>query len=104
MAKENLAEKPENYDITAEVKASTVMSETEVQETITSNSNDNMEGLQTPPKGDTTDAEDVADPQQWIKAQKQIILTGDNLPECIKDLSLDEIFENASSHLKNWRS
>lgn len=93
MAKENLAEKPENYDITAEVKASTVMSETEVQETITSNSNDNMEGLQTPPKGDTTDAEDVADPQQWIKAQKQIILTGDNLPECIKDLSLDEIFE-----------
>lgn len=32
MAKENLAEKPENYDVTAEVKASAVMTETEVQE------------------------------------------------------------------------
>lgn len=94
MAKENLAEKPENYDVTAEVKASAVMTETEVQGTVTSNvNNNNKEGPQTPPKGDTTDAEDVADPQQWIKAQKQIILTGDNLPECIKDLSLDEIFE-----------
>ena len=34
MTENNLAEKPENYDITAEVKASAVMTETEVQETV----------------------------------------------------------------------
>lgn len=65
MISKNLAEKPQNYDLTDEVKASTVMTETEVQETVASNINDNMEGPQTPPKGGSTDvdAEDVADSQ-----------------------------------------
>lgn len=45
MSETNLAEEAENFDVTAEVKASTVMSETEVQETVTSNvNNNNKEG------------------------------------------------------------
>ena len=61
MAKENLAEKPENYDVTAEVKASAVMTETEVQGTVTSNvNNNNKEGPQTPPQGENAAPENVS--------------------------------------------
>lgn len=49
MAKENLAEMPENYDMMDEVKASTVMTEPEVQATVASNVNDNQKGGK--PKG-----------------------------------------------------
>ena len=44
MAKENLAEMPENYDMMDEVKASAVMNETEEQKIVASNVNDNQEG------------------------------------------------------------
>lgn len=47
MTETSLAVKPENYDVTAEVKASAVMTEPEVQATVTSNVNDNI------PEGDT---------------------------------------------------
>ena len=46
MAKENLAEMPENYDMMDEVKASAVMNETEEQKIVASNVNDNQEVLQ----------------------------------------------------------
>lgn len=52
MAKENLAEMPENYDMMDEVKASAVMNETEEQKIVASNVNDNQEGENPPsPKG-----------------------------------------------------
>ena len=52
MLKNNLAEKHENYDMADDVKASTFMTETEVQATVASNVNDNREGVfPLPPKG-----------------------------------------------------
>lgn len=43
---------PENYDMADDVKASTFMTETEVQATVASNVNDNREGdFPPPPKG-----------------------------------------------------
>lgn len=48
MAKENLAEMPENYDMMDEVKASAVMNETEEQKIVASNVNDNQEGENPP--------------------------------------------------------
>ena len=44
MTENNLAEMPENYDMADDIKASTVMTEPEVQATVASNVNDNMEG------------------------------------------------------------
>ncbi len=74
MCKNNLAEKAENFNMTDDVIASTVMTETEVQETVASNINDNMEGPKTPPKGGSTDvdAEDVADSQPKAEDTKPL--------------------------------
>ncbi len=52
MTETNLAEMPENYNMTDEVKTSAVMTEPEVQATVASNVNDNQEGDFFPsPKG-----------------------------------------------------
>lgn len=94
MAEDNLAQEVEFYDEAETIKASSTMNEQEVENLSGSNVNDNTpKETQIPPKGNTTDTEDVADPQQGLKSQEQIILAEDNLPECIEDLSLDEIFE-----------
>ena len=104
MAKENLAEKPENYDITAEVKASAVMTETEVQETVDSNANDNMEGPQTPPKGDNAALENVvskenvngdvlsAKPLTFAEVAKAKQLSPERLKEIIDAAENDNLF------------
>lgn len=44
MLKDNLAEMPENYDMADDVKASTIMTDPEVQATVASNVNDNQDG------------------------------------------------------------
>lgn len=84
MTETSLAVKPENYDVTAEVKASAVMTEPEVQATVTSNVNDNIpEGDNPPPKGDAAgvDAKNMAD------TQKQE-------PENIKPLTFEDIINS----------
>lgn len=94
MAEDNLAQEVEFYDEAETIKASSTMNEQEVENLSGSNVNDNTpKETQIPPKGNTTDTEDVADPQQGLKSQEQIILAEDNLPECIEDLSLDEILK-----------
>lgn len=125
MKKVNLAEKAENINMTDEVKASTVMTKTEVQKTVASNVNDNNipEGPQTPPKGDTTDvnAEAVTNPHQKpedIKSLtfKDIISKNQLSPELLDDiiksakndnlfptcnLSKDDLLETINN-LRSW--
>ena len=100
MTENNLAEKPENYDITAEVKASAVMTETEVQETVTLNVNDSniQEGPQTPPKGKVEDKEtangDVSNvtPLTFAEVAKAKQLSPERLKEIIDAAENDNLF------------
>lgn len=84
MLKNNLAEKPENYDMADDVKASTFMTETEVQATVASNVNDNREGdFPLPPKGGAA-----------TKAVEENTVNKDD-PDISRPLSIEDIhFQN----------
>ena len=106
MIENNLAMEPENYDVTAEVKASVVMSETKVKETVDSNVNDNniQEGPQTPPKGDNAASENVvskenvngdvlsAKPLTFAEVAKAKQLSPERLKEIIDAAENDNLF------------
>lgn len=83
MAKENLAEMPENYDMADDVKASTFMTETEVQATVASNVNNNREGdFPLPPKGGAA-----------TKAVEENTVNKDD-PDISRPLSIEDIIKN----------
>ena len=106
MVENNLAMEPENYDVTAEVKASVVMSETKVKETVTLNVNDSniQEGPQTPPKGDNAALENVvskenvngdvlsAKPLTFAEVAKAKQLSPERLKEIIDAAENDNLF------------
>ena len=83
MLKNNLAEMPENYDMADDVKASTFMTETEVQATVASNVNDNREGdFPPPPKGGAA-----------TKAVEENTVNKDD-PDISRPLSIEDIIKN----------
>lgn len=74
---------PENYDMADDVKASTFMTETEVQATVASNVNDNREGdFPPPPKGGAA-----------TKAVEENTVNKDD-PDISRPLSIEDIIKN----------
>lgn len=111
MSETNLAEMPENYDVTAEVKASAVMTETEVQETVTSNvNNNNKEGDCPPPKGASTDVEAENKTETWQQKSEDVkslafedvinsyTFSPEQLDDIIRSASNDNLFPVGSSN------
>lgn len=104
MAKENLAEMPENYDMMDEVKASAVMNETEEQKIVASNVNDNQEGENPPsPKGGAAtkaveentvneNARDISQPLTVEDIVKSKQLSPEMLAEIINAAKNDNLF------------
>lgn len=104
MSSSNLAIEPDYIDVTAEVKASTVMTKPEVQATVASNVNDNREGdFPLPPKGGAAtkaveentvneNASDISQPLTVEDIIKSKQLSPETLTEIINAAQNDNLF------------